>query len=145
VFVIFGRLGTPRNIAVAKYLNTRQVRDLLASTRFRVDHVNFFEANPGPSYRQLAEHGYTAPDWPAPRGFVLITHSRHISLGLQFDIRKIPQSYRRSDDPIACRRLGPGNPRGPLRLVALLQKYAEYPWPDYANRTTKIAKQSMWE
>ena len=32
VFAIFGLLGTPPNIAVAKYLNTRQVPDLLAST-----------------------------------------------------------------------------------------------------------------
>ncbi len=34
----------------------------------RVEIRQWLEANPNPSYRQLAERGYTAPNWPPPWG-----------------------------------------------------------------------------
>jgi len=35
----------------------------------RVEVRRWFEANPNPSYEQLAKKGYTVPHWPAPWGF----------------------------------------------------------------------------
>src|ERR1700733_16062424 len=34
----------------------------------RIEIRQWLEANPNPSFRQLAERGYTAPNWPPPWG-----------------------------------------------------------------------------